>query len=191
MNTIYGTAVILMMIVPVAQGAPTFIQAPPANIEQVSKRQALKNATQGPAALDGSQAALVHAGLTDTDPRVRETAAEIVMTRAWMARSKRTAEALAVWLQDRGELAKSQAQLEQMLKADPDPKVRLAAVLALSNLEYTGDENLTIGARLTNALASAYELEQEATVRNEIIKTLALTNSGEPARDTGTVEAAI
>ncbi|HET7698751.1 MAG TPA: HEAT repeat domain-containing protein [Vicinamibacterales bacterium] len=183
MSTMYGTAVSLMLMIVSPEGAPTLAQRPAATADQISKGQALKSATEGPAALTGSQVALVHAGLTDTDPRVRETAAEVIMARAWMARSKRTAEARAVWLQDRGKLAKSQSRLEQMLKSDRDRKVRLAVVLALSNLEYTGNEDLTISARLTKTLASAYELEQDGTVRNEIIKTLALTNSDEPARD--------
>jgi hypothetical protein len=70
-----------------------------------------------------------------------------------------------------------------LLRDDPDAKVRLQAVLALANLEYTGSENLTLSPRLTNALANAYERAQDGTVRNEIITTLALTNSDHPARD--------
>jgi HEAT repeat protein len=122
--------------------------------------------------------------LDDPDPDLRVAAANAVAGRAGAVRFKRTAQMENEWRQDVETLRAFRPRLWRALD-DPNEQVRLAAILALGNLEYQGQErdgNIALGLELLTRLAALYEGEPTLLVRVEIAKTFALTSTDAPVR---------
>jgi len=114
-------------------------------------------------------------GIQDSDPEVRAVALTAFASRAGSVRFKQTDARVQRWLREHPALMGVREVATAALR-DPDERVRLAAILALGNLEYRlGDPpvGLRISDQLLQRLAHLFRSDPSSSVRQEIAKSFA------------------
>lgn len=115
-------------------------------------------------------------GLSDPDPDIRVTALAAVTGRAGLILMKDTPEVRARWAAERAVMLSLRPKVLDTL-ADPDPDVRVNAVIALVNLSYElggPKSDYVIEQETVRRLADAYRTETAAQVATQIMKTFEL-----------------
>jgi len=128
------------------------------------------------------------------DADVRRHAFGLASYRAGAARLAKSSEVRDNWRRDRADLQKLEQPAARALLTDLDERVRRSALDALANLQYDGGEKTNIGIAVgrvfVETLAVALDQEPSPSVRAEIVKSLALSDSDLPAHVT-TLESAL
>jgi len=128
------------------------------------------------------------------DADVRRHAFGLASYRAGAARLAKSSEVRDNWRRDRADLQKLEQPAARALLTDLDERVRRSALDALANLQYDGGEKTNIGIAVgrvfVETLAVALDQEPSPSVRAEIVKSLALSDSSLPAHVT-TLESAL
>ena len=128
---------------------------------------------------------LVSSGLADGNAGVRLSAVYAAAGRAGAVRFATVPERRAVGLRERAALARLRPVLIAAL-SDDDERVRQGAIVALVNLEYQppADVNdIVIRPDLATAMQLRFDAEPSSRVREEIVKTFALTSLSTTRRD--------
>jgi hypothetical protein len=129
--------------------------------------------------------AVLRAGLEDPDPAIRLTAVSALAGRAARARFGRSPEDLTQWRHDRSTVL-SLRPIAMSLLSDRDDKVRVGAIVALVNIEFdpeTASREVWLGNDLSLALANMIGPNTNGSVRAEVVKTFALTESHPATRE--------
>lgn len=139
---------------------------------------------------NGQTNQMLDIALQDTDPLLRRQACEAITALGWSGRMNRDAVTARRWRdQERPVLVSVEPRLLELVRTDPDERVRRAALIAAGNLDAQPDVSdksavgrVRISDPFADFLASAYSNEQSTSVRAEIIRALSAARSDSPRR---------
>jgi HEAT repeats len=118
-------------------------------------------------------------GLQDSDADIRARALAVIAGRSGAPRFSRRADIEVTWKNERPTLQSFESAAIAALD-DTNVQVRQQAILALGNLQYSGGRALNdieISSSVLRAFVGRYDREPSASIRAELVKSVALSSS--------------
>lgn len=139
---------------------------------------------EGPAGMSpGELVALLGVGLDDSEADVRlGTLGTIAMIRVWHAQAQGAPMADVPWSAEEAGLGPLLPRMIDLIRSDPAESVRTEAIVTRGfvDAEFPDGDNIRISRALADVLVERYAAEEDARVRQEIVKSLALSSSDSP-----------